>query len=176
LAEFAGCAPAGHCARVKMGNTAFWDPEKALACIRKLEKVPGALLPILHLLQEEFGYIDETAVPIVADVLNLSIAEVHGVISFYHDFRQSPPGSHILQVCRAEACQSMSCDQLVRHIEARLGIGVGETSQDGSFTLQQTFCLGLCAVSPALMLDGKPYGRVSTTIADSLINSARRQV
>ncbi len=160
---------------VNMGSYRVWSPEKALIRIKELVNVPGALLPILHALQEEFGYIDPAAVPLVADALNLSKAEVHGVISFYHDFRQAPPGRHILQLCRAEACQSMGCEDLIRHVEQRLGVKLGSTAEDGSFTLLQSFCLGLCALSPAVMLDDKPYGRVSNEVADSLINNSRRR-
>jgi formate dehydrogenase subunit gamma len=152
-----------------------WDADRALARIRELEHLPGALLPILHALQDEFGYIDSAAVPLVADVLNLSRAEVHGVISFYHDFRHSPPGRHILRICRAEACQSMGCEALVGHVEKRLGVKLGETTHDGSFTLEPVYCLGNCALSPSVMLDGKPYGRVSPEVADFLIEDRRRR-
>ncbi len=152
-----------------------WDADRALTRIRELEHLPGALLPILHALQDEFGYIDSAAVPIVADVLNLSRAEVHGVISFYHDFRHSPPGRHILRICRAEACQSMGCEALVEHVEKRLGVKVGETTHDRSFTIQPIYCLGNCALSPAVMLDDKLYGRVSPEVADFLIEDLRRR-
>lgn len=152
-----------------------WDAEQALARIRKLETVPGALLPMLHALQEEFGYIDDAAVPLIADALNISEAEVTGVISFYHDFRRTPPGRHVLKMCRAEACQSMGTDRVIRHVEQRLGAKLGETTPDGSFSLGAVYCLGNCALSPAVMLDGKLYGRVSSEVADFLIDSAQRQ-
>jgi len=151
-----------------------WNAERALSRIRDLENLPGALLPILHALQEEFGYLDDQAIPLVARALNISQAEVHGTISFYHDFRRTPPGKHLLQMCRAEACQSMGCNALVQHVENRLGAKLGETTADGSFTLQPVFCLGNCALSPALMLDGRPYGRVSHEVVDFLLDSARR--
>ena len=157
-----------------MSTNQAWDADRALVRIRELEHLPGALLPILHALQDEFGYVDEAAVPLVADTLNISHAEVHGVISFYHDFRLSPPGRHILKLCRAESCQAMACDNTIRHVESRLGIKLGQTTPDGSFTIEPVYCLGLCALSPAAMLDGKPYGRVSPQIADFLIDSARR--
>ena len=153
-----------------------WDADKAQIRIKELEHLPGALLPSLHSLQEEFGYIDEAAIPLVADALNISRAEVHGTMSFYHDFRHSPPGRHRLQLCRAEACQSMGCEKLIGHVQDRLGIKLGETTEDGSFTVDQVFCLGLCALSPAVMLDGKPYGRVTAEVADSLIEGARRRM
>jgi formate dehydrogenase subunit gamma len=158
-----------------MSTTQAWDPDRALVRIKELEHLPGALLPILHALQDEFGYVDEAAVPLVAGALNLSHAEVHGVISFYHDFRDTPPGRHLLKLCRAEACQSMGCDKTIEHVENRLGIKLGQTTDDGSFTVEPVYCLGLCALSPAAMLDGEPYGRVSPQVADLLINSARRQ-
>lgn len=157
-----------------MSQTQTWDADRALSRIRELEHLPGALLPILHALQEEFGYIDPEAIPLVADVLNISKAEVHGVVSFYHDFRQTPPGRHVLRICRAEACQSMGCEALVDHVEKHLGVKMGETTADRSFTLEPVYCLGLCALSPSAMLDGKPYGRVSPRAADFLIDSARR--
>ena len=151
-----------------------WDADRAKARIQELEHLSGALLPILHALQEEFGYIDPAATPIIADALNISHAEVHGVISFYHDFRHEPAGRHILRICRAESCQSMGCDALIEHVENHAGIRLGETTPDGSLTVEQVFCLGNCALSPAVMLDGEPYGRVSTSMADVLIDRARR--
>jgi formate dehydrogenase subunit gamma len=154
-------------------KTDSWDSERALARIEGLVRLPGALLPVLHALQEEFGYIDAAAVPLIADALNISQAEVHGVISFYHDFRHAPPGRHVLKMCRAEACQSMGCDKLIRHVEDRLGAKLGESTPDRSFTLEPVYCLGNCALSPAMMLDGKPYGRVSPEVADFLIDDAR---
>lgn len=157
-----------------MSQTSTWDTDRALSRIRELEHLPGALLPILHALQDEFGYIHEEAIPLVAETLNLSKAEVHGVVSFYHDFRHSPPGRHVLRICRAEACQSMGCESLVDHVEKRLGVKLGETTADSSFTVEAVYCLGNCALSPSAMLDGRPYGRVSAQVADFLIDSARR--
>src|SRR5262245_9078678 len=119
-----------------MSTSQVWDPDRALVRIKELENLRGALLPILHALKDEFGYVDEDAVPLVANALNISNAEVHGVISFYHDFRQSPPGRHLLKLCRAESCQSMACDKTIQHVETRLGIKLGETTADGSFTLE----------------------------------------
>jgi formate dehydrogenase subunit gamma len=158
-----------------MSNTRTWDAERAVSLIRELEHLPGALLPILHALQEEFGYIDEAAVPLIATALNVSKADVHGTITFYHDFRHHPPGKHVLKMCRAEACQSMGCDSLIDHVEKRLGAKLGESTADGTFTLDAIYCLGNCALSPALMLDGKPYGRVSPQTADALIDDCRRR-
>ena len=152
-----------------------WDRDRASLLIQQLQQLPGALLPILHALQEEFGYIDPGAVPLVAEALNISKAEVHGVVTFYHDFRQQPPGRHLLKMCRAEACQSMGCDRVIDHVEKRLGAKLGETTADGNFSLDAVYCLGNCALSPALMLDGKPYGRVSAQVADFLIDDVRRR-
>jgi formate dehydrogenase subunit gamma len=157
-----------------MSNMQAWDADRAQARIRELVHLPGALLPILHALQEEFGYIHPEATPMIADALNLSNAEVHGVISFYHDFRHAAPGKHVLKICRAESCQSMGCDALLQHVERRLGVQLGETTPDRSLTVEQVFCLGNCALSPAVMLDGEPYGRVSPAIADFLIDSSMR--
>lgn len=151
------------------------DTVRALERIQKLQHLPGALLPILHALQEEFGYIDEEAVPLLAEALNLSEAEVHGVISFYHDFRKTPPGRHVLRICRAEACQSMGCNGLIEHVEKRLGVKLGETTADGNFTVEPVYCLGNCALSPAVMLDAQPYGRVSAAVADALIDGIERR-
>lgn len=151
-----------------------WDADRAQARIRQLEHLPGALLPILHAIQEEFGYIHPDATPLVASALNLSRAEVHGVISFYHDFRHEAPGKHILRICRAESCQAMGCDSLIEYVERKAGVKLGETTADGSLTIEQVFCLGNCALSPAVVLDGEPYGRVSPNMADFLIDNARR--
>jgi formate dehydrogenase subunit gamma len=151
------------------------DTARALERIQELQHLQGALLPILHALQEEFGYVDEATVPLMAEALNLSQAEVHGVISFYHDFRRTPPGRHVLRVCRAEACQSMGCGALIEHVEKRLGVKLGETTADGSVTFEPVYCLGNCALSPAALLDGQPYGRVSASVADALIEKLERR-
>lgn len=150
-----------------------WDPELAQSRILDLQQLPGALLPILHALQDEFGYIDKAAVPLIADALNLSAAEVHGVISFYHDFRTRPPGRHVLQICRAEACQSMGCRTLVDHVRDRFQVALGEATPDQSLTVEAVYCLGNCACAPAVMLDGDLHGRVSTKVLDRLIDRAR---
>jgi formate dehydrogenase subunit gamma len=151
-----------------------WDADRALTRIRELERLPGALLPILHALQDEFGYVNKAAVPLIAETLNISQAEVQGVISFYHDFRHAPAGRHVLKMCRAESCQSMGCESMIRHVENRLGVKLGETTTDRSFTVEPVYCLGNCALSPAVMLDGKLYGRVSAEVADFLIDNAQR--
>ena len=155
-----------------MSQLAAWEEGRAQALIAERAGLPGALLPILHALQEHFGYIDPAALPLVAEALNLSRAEVHGVVTFYHDFRQTPPGRHVLRVCRAEACQSMGADHLAAHIKTRLGIDFHQTSADGRVTLEPVFCLGGCACSPALMLDGKLHGRVDATAFDRLMTES----
>ncbi|NHB75730.1 formate dehydrogenase subunit gamma [Rhodobacter calidifons] len=124
----------------------------------------GPLLPILHAVQEAFGYIPEAAVPQIAKALMLSKAEVHGVVSFYHDFRSKPAGRHVLKLCRAEACQTMGADAVADRIKRALGIGWHETTSDGRVTLEPVFCLGLCACGPAAMVDGRLVGRVDESV------------
>jgi len=157
-----------------MSKAQEWDAERARSRIQELAHLPGALLPILHALQDDFGHIHTAAVPLIADALNLSHAEVHGVITFYHDFRYEPRGKHVLKLCRAESCQAMGCESMIRYVEDRLGARLGETTDDQLFTLEPVYCLGNCALSPAVMLDGKLYGRVSSDVADSLIDNAQR--
>jgi len=132
--------------------------------------MPGALLPMLHRLQEEFGYIDHDAVPLLAELLNLSRAEVHGVVTFYRDFRQTPPGRHTIDICRAESCQAMQGEALLAHAQERLGIEAGETTADGAVSLREVFCLGHCAASPAVLIDGEPYARLTPQRLDSLLD------
>lgn len=129
----------------------------------------GPLLPILHDVQEEFGHIPQEAVPVIARGLNLSRAEVHGVVTFYHDFREEPAGRHTIKLCRAEACQSMGSDRIADRLERALGLKFGETASDGSVTLEAVYCLGLCACAPAAMVDGRITGRFDENKADSLV-------
>lgn len=131
---------------------------------------PGALLPVLHALQDALGYVPPSAVPIIAEALNLSRAEVHGVITFYHHFRTTPPGRHTLRICRAEACQSMGSAALEQHARRRLGIGYHDTTPDGALSLEPVYCLGNCACSPAVMIDGDLYGRVTPARLDALLS------
>jgi formate dehydrogenase subunit gamma len=146
-----------------------WDAARAQEILQKNKHVPGALLPVLNALQEEFGYIDPQFVPEVAGALNISRAEVHGVVTFYHDFRQEPPGRHVVKLCRAEACQSMGGRALEDHVKARLGAGYHGKSAGGEYTLEPVYCLGNCACAPALMIDGKLHGRVTKEKFDALI-------
>lgn len=120
----------------------------------------GPLLPILHAVQAAFGHVPREALPVIADGLNLSRAEVHGVVTFYHDFREKPAGRHSLKLCRAEACQATGADALAAAAKARLGIDWHETTPDGAVTLEPVFCLGLCACGPAALVDGEAVGRM----------------
>jgi formate dehydrogenase subunit gamma len=113
----------------------------------------GALLPVLHEIQDALGYVPAEAVPLIAKALNLARAEVHGVLTYYRHFRQTPPGRHVVRICRAEACQSVGADALAAHAEKRLGCGFDETTPDGLVTLEAVYCLGQCAVGPALLID-----------------------
>ncbi len=130
---------------------------------------PGPLLVVLHEVQRSLGHVSRAAVAHIAKGLNLSRAEVHGVVSFYHHFRSTPPGRHRLQVCRAESCQAMNGDALAAHAERRLGVRFGETTTDGRYSLDAVYCLGNCACSPAIMLDDEPHGRVSPQRLDELL-------
>ena len=133
--------------------------EQIRAIASELSHQEGPLLPILHALNDRLGHVPEQAIPILAELLNLSRAEVHGVVSFYHDFRRTPAGRHVVKVCRAESCQSMGSDRLVAELTEALGIGLGGTTPDGAVTLEPVYCLGLCALSPAAMVDDRPIGR-----------------
>ena len=127
----------------------------------RLKDLPGALLPVLHGIQDALGYVPEVAVPLIAREMNLSRADVHGVISFYHYFRQQPAGQHVIYLCRAESCQAMGAVTLEKHVKQRLGVDFHETTQDGRYTLEPVYCLGNCACSPAMMVDGELKGRVT---------------
>ena len=133
---------------------------------------PDALIDILHQVQATVGYVPEAAVPALADALNLTRAEVHGVVTFYHDFRSAPAGRHVLKICRAEACQSMGGEALVARAEDHLGIACGGTSADGRVTLEPIYCLGLCATAPSAMMDGRIVGRLTPAKLDALLKDA----
>ncbi|ODN71540.1 formate dehydrogenase subunit gamma [Methylobrevis pamukkalensis] len=134
----------------------------------------GPLLPILHAVRETFGYVPEAAVPVIAEELNLSRAEVHGVVTFYHDFNRAPHGRHVVKICRAEACQSVGVETLVAHAERSLGVSMGETSPDGRVTLEPIYCLGLCACAPAAMVDGRIIGRLDMEAIDEIVAEVDR--
>ena len=148
-----------------------WDAGRGAEIIAEHAHLEGATLVILHALQEAFGYVPEAAIPMVAEALNLSRAEVHGVISFYHDFRTERPGRKVIRVCRAESCQAMGAFALAEHIQSRLGIEFGQTSADGDFTLEPVYCLGNCACSPAIVVGEDLYGRVSPKRFDEIFST-----
>jgi formate dehydrogenase subunit gamma len=150
-----------------------WRPERAAEIIAAGARQEGALLPILHALQEAFGHVPEAAIPMVAEALNLTRAEVHGVVGFYRDFRREPAGRHVLKHCRAEACQSRGAEALAAQAQAALGIGWGGTSADRALTLEAVYCLGLCATAPAALLDGRPVGRLDRERLAALLAGAR---
>lgn len=135
----------------------------------------GPLMPVLHELQEVFGYLDPEAVEVLAFELNLSKADVHGVITFYKDFRTEPAGHSVIRVCRGEACQSMGAEQLARHARERLGGDFGTTTSDGAVTLEQVFCLGNCALSPTVMVDGRLKGRVDEARFDEIVEQLKAE-
>jgi formate dehydrogenase subunit gamma len=138
------------------------------------EGVEGATLPILHKVQEALGYIPDSALPIVAEALNISRAEIYGVVTFYHDFRREPPGRHVVKLCRAEACQAMGGREVAAHLKKRLGVDFGETSPDGRVTLEAVYCLGLCATAPSAMVDGRLVGRIDREKADAITLEIQR--
>jgi len=153
-----------------------WDKIAVAEVIASLKDKPGALLPILHGIQDRLGYIPKGSVPLIAEALNVSRAEVHGVITFYHYFRDTPPGKHTIHVCRAESCQSMNGAGLEAYAKAKLGIEYHETTVDGAFSLEPVYCLGNCACSPAISIDGEVYGRVSPERFNEILDDVRAQV
>ncbi|MGD0633960.1 MAG: formate dehydrogenase subunit gamma [Beijerinckiaceae bacterium] len=150
-----------------------WDKGEAAAIVASLAHRDGAALPILHALLDRFGYVDKDIVPVIADALNLSRAEVHGTISFYHDFRSHPPGRHVIKLCRAEACQSRGSAALQAEIKDLLGVDWHGTSSDGAITLEPVFCLGLCANGPAALVDGEPEGNLDSVSLRAIVAEAR---
>jgi formate dehydrogenase subunit gamma len=144
------------------------------ACAR-LKDMPGALLPILHAVQQALRFVPKDAVPLIAKELNLSIAEVHGVVSFYHYFLQERPGRHVVHVCRAEACQALGGAALEAHAKAALGVDYHATTSDGAITLEPVYCLGNCALGPSVMIDEKLQGRVTAQRFDALIAALRAE-
>jgi formate dehydrogenase subunit gamma len=147
-----------------------WSEAQASEIIRRHADREGALLPILHDIQAEFGHVPAPAIAFIAHALNLTRAEVHGVVSFYHDFHDKPAGRHVLKLCRAEACQSVNGEKFARQILDRFGLEWGGTTPDGRLTVEAVYCLGLCASGPSAMLDGEPMGRLTS---DSINDIAR---
>jgi formate dehydrogenase subunit gamma len=154
-----------------MHATEGWSAPRAAEIVARHTDGQGALLPLLHDLQHAFGCVPEAAVPLVAQALNLSRAEVHGVVTFYHDYHRAPAGEHVIKLCQAEACQSVGSRELARHLKDRLGAGLGETTGDGRVTTQAVYCLGLCATGPSAMVDGKLVGRVTPARMDRLLEA-----
>lgn len=156
-----------------MANTLSADDlEKIDAHILAHQNVPGGLLPLLHAIQDDTGYVPEDVYPQISQALALSVAEVHGFVTFYHHFRTHPVGKHVLQVCRAESCQAMGSEKLEADIKAELGIDYHETTKDGEITLLPVYCLGNCACSPAVMMDEEVYGRVDMAQMAEIVSEA----
>jgi formate dehydrogenase subunit gamma len=151
-----------------------WDEQRAAEIIAENSEHEGPTLVILHALQEAFGYVPGPAIPMVASALNLSRAEVYGVFTFYHDFRKEPGGRHVLKLCRAEACQAAGGNALAARAEAKLGVALGNTTADERVTLEPIYCLGLCAIAPSAMLDGRVVGRLDEKRLDALVAEAQR--
>jgi formate dehydrogenase subunit gamma len=152
-----------------------WSEARGRAIIAAHREADGPALPILHALQDAFGHIPRDAIPMVAEALNLTRAEIHGIVTFYHDFRETPAGAHVLKLCRAEACQSMGADALAQQARDALRVGWGETTDDGQVTLEPVFCLGLCACAPAAMFDGKLLGALDAARLGALLDRARHK-
>jgi len=150
-------------------NAKHYDEAAILRIIEPFLMLEGPLLVMLHALQREFGYISHEAEARLASVLNITRADVHGVVSFYHDFRRQPAGRHVLKLCRAEACQSMGGETNARSLLKALGLEWGGTTPDGRITVEAIYCLGLCATSPSAMLDGEPYGRLTLGELETLV-------
>jgi formate dehydrogenase subunit gamma len=151
-----------------------YDAAIATEIISSFGAKPEMLVQILHAFVERYSYISEAAIRQIADELNLSRAEVHGVVHFYHDFRTAPPGRHVVKICQAESCQSMGSRALTAHAERKLGVRLDQTTADGEITLEAVYCLGNCACSPALMIDGQVYGRVDAGKFDRLVEGRRQ--
>ncbi len=143
-----------------MHGFSAWDGEVARRLIEERRGLEGATLPILHALQETFGYVDKAAVPMIAEALNMSRAEIHGAISFYHDFRDAPAAGRMIKLCRAEACQALGCERLVTHLKHRHGIAVDAHDAAAAVAVETVYCLGNCALGPAALVDGALIGRL----------------
>ncbi len=151
-----------------------WDDAQARLLIAANSAGPGAALPMLHALQERFGYIDDSAIPAIAEALNVSKAEIHGVVSFYHDFRRAPVDGATLKLCRAESCPAVGCEDLVAHLSQAHGLEVDRVDANAPLGVETVYCLGNCALSPAAMLDGEPIGRVDRDAIDEIVARTAR--
>lgn len=156
-----------------MSGAAPYNDERAREIIAAHLSLEGPALPILHALQAEFGCVPESAVKEMANALNVSRAEMHGVVTFYHDFHSAPQGRHHLKICRAESCQSMGAEKLANEFLARQKLEWGQTTPDGSLTVEQVYCLGLCAHSPAALYDDEPVGVVDAATLDAFVAEAK---
>lgn len=156
-----------------MADDAPWNQDQAVAVIAEHVGLEGPALPILHALQATFGCIPLEAEPLVASALNLSRAEVHGIVTFYHEFRRTPPGRHLLRICRAEACQAVGGEAVAETARQTLGVEWHGTSVDGAVTLEPVFCLGLCASGPSALLDGRPLVRLDPKRLDRMLETLR---
>lgn len=158
-------------------NYRDWDPEAAREAVSEFVGRPGALIEALHRVQEVFGYIDDEAIILLAKLFNLTRADVHGVASFYHDFKRQPGGRYTVRVCQAEACQAMGSEQLTAAIKAHLGVDFHETTPDREFSLEPVYCLGNCACAPNIMVDKRVHARMTIdrfkTLADTLAKEAK---
>ena len=159
-----------------MAARAAFDVELARKLIDRRRSTPGAALPILHDLQNQFGYIDDAVITLLADALNISKAEVLGVVTFYHDFRRSPVNGRVLKMCRAESCQATGCEALIAHLESRHGIVPDGSDASAALHVETVYCLGNCALSPAALLDGEPIGRLDRDRLDAIVAGANSPV
>ena len=150
-----------------------WNPERAADIIAEFAGIEGPAMPILHEIQHTFGFVPDAVIPMIADALNTSRAEVFGTVSFYHDFRRELPGRHVVKLCRAEACQAAGGDRLMERAEQRLGVKLGETTPDRRVTIEPIYCLGLCATAPSAMLDDRMIGRLDEQKLDALLTEAQ---
>ena len=145
------------------------------AALARLRDLPGALLPIYHAIQDELGFVPTDSLPRIAEALNLSRAEVHGVLTFYHDFRTSPPAPTVVKLCRAEACQAVGCRSLEAHLHQAHGAAMGSTTHCGALTLEPVYCLGNCALGPSALVDGKLVARLTTQRLDAIVAAAKQK-
>ena len=151
-----------------------WDLALAKTTVEPMANIPGALINALHKLQEVFGYVDDEALPMLGEIFNVSRAEVHGVASFYHDFKRNKPGKYVVKVCQAEACQAMGSEELTGSIKTKLNVDFHETTEDGNITLEPVFCLGNCACSPNIMIDKQVHARMTAEKFNSLVSTMNK--
>lgn len=157
-------------------NSPTWQAEDVTSIVKAMQDKPGALLPILHAVQDKLGYIPPESLPLLAEGLNLSSADVHGVVSFYHYFRSTPAGNHTIQICRAESCQAMGSRALESHAKQMLNIDYHQTTADGDITLEPVYCLGNCACSPAIRIGDEVHGHVDADKFEQLLTTLRTQI